>query len=182
MSAFTSFFRAEAEASKPPLASLQQKFANRRTSPRTEELATRKEAHAFHQQVRAERHSESSRIMDDAGESKQFLANRGPRDQRANPRPMKGPAPRAPHPFVNRAPSPPKTQGSGMTAAQLIAAVVEEEARHPTIVQPPPLTPVLDPGPDVSEIVDAAERLDLERAARESEFSDTDFFDSLSAM
>ncbi|KAG1864440.1 hypothetical protein C8R48DRAFT_672521 [Suillus tomentosus] len=91
------------------------------------------------------------------------------------------PSPWAPNPFVTRAPPPPTTQAPAMTAAQLIAAVVEEEARHPTIVQPPPLAPVIDPGPDVSEIVDAAERLDLERAARESEFSDTDFFGSVNS-
>lgn len=64
-------------------------------------------------------------------------------------------------------------------AAQLIAAVIEEEAHYPTIVQPPPLAPVLDPGPDISEIIDVAKRLDLERAARESEFSDTNFFGKL---
>ncbi|KAG1862396.1 hypothetical protein C8R48DRAFT_799831 [Suillus tomentosus] len=187
MSAFTSFFRAEAEASKPPLNLSQRKFTNCRSRPRKEELATRKEAHAFSQQVRAECHSEPSRYhqrarhltLDNRHVPRSSGRNNGHRDQRDDSRPAGGPSPRVPNPFVTRAPPPPTTQAPAMTAAQLIAAVVEEEARHPTIAQPPPLTPAIDPGPDVSEIVDAAERLDLERAARESEFSDTDFFGKL---
>ncbi|KAG1793591.1 uncharacterized protein HD556DRAFT_1308458 [Suillus plorans] len=187
MSAFTSFFRAEAEASKPSQTLRRRTFPDRRAPPRKEELATQKEAHAFRQQVRAERHSESSRYhqrshhltLDNRHVPHSSSRSRGTRDQRAGPHPMGRPAPRAPDPFANQAPPPPKVQAPAMTAAQLIAAVVEDDARNPTVVLPPPLAPVPDPGPDVSEIVDAAERLDLERASRVSEFSDTEFFGKL---
>ncbi|KAG2117890.1 uncharacterized protein F5147DRAFT_768032 [Suillus discolor] len=101
---------------------------------------------------------------------------------RAGHRPSGGSASCTFNPFANHAPPPSQPQAPTMTAAQLIAAVVKEEACNPTIVLPPPSAPVLDPGPDVSEIIDTVKHLDLERAARVSKISNTDFFDTLSAM
>lgn len=109
MSAFTSFFRAEAEASKPSLTLCQQTFTDRWVPPRKEELATRKEAHASNQQVWAEHHSEFSQYhqcshhltLDNRHVPHSSDRSREPRAQRAGSRPIGGSASCTSNPFAN---------------------------------------------------------------------------------
>ncbi|KAG1870540.1 hypothetical protein C8R48DRAFT_670883 [Suillus tomentosus] len=135
LGAFTRFFRAEAQA---------------------KELATRKEAHAFDELLRNER-LRNERLRN-------FVPYRAPRGRNLTlgHRPSSSPAPResARRP---QQPRPSTARRAPATAAQVIAEV----SRNTTAILAPPPTPVIpvpDPGPDVEEIIAAAEQLDLERA------------------
>ncbi|KAJ8580554.1 hypothetical protein M405DRAFT_889215 [Rhizopogon salebrosus TDB-379] len=132
MNAFTRFFHAEAQA---------------------KELATRKEAHVFDQQVRAEREQGRSR-RPDARQSSHHLSL----DNRAHHR---GPPLRA-HPpnAAVRGPAPTRT-AAPPTVAQVIAAA-NSAHQCPTPVTSSPNPTVLDTGRDVLEIVAATEQMDLD--------------------
>ncbi|KAG1792745.1 uncharacterized protein HD556DRAFT_1309043 [Suillus plorans] len=115
MSTFTSFFRAEAKA---------------------KELATRKEAYAFNQQITVK---VTLRLI--------VIVSAVPALELLVDQPLE---------HSNHLPA--------TYLLPLIAAVMEEETRNPTVLPPPPVDPVPDPGRDVAEIVEAAERLDLENS------------------
>ncbi|KIK31646.1 hypothetical protein CY34DRAFT_814556, partial [Suillus luteus UH-Slu-Lm8-n1] len=160
MGAFTRFFKAEAQASE----------SRRMRAPRPpthfvrrhplEELATRKEAHAFAQLVRAEREADALRIR--ARGRHLSLDNRPHRQDH----PFRGPNQR---PHSSGHASTPRHQTRShqhQTAAQLIAQVASNTVANdapPAVMLPTPI----DQGPDVSEIIAAAEQLDLEQAARQ---------------
>ncbi|KAG2116519.1 uncharacterized protein F5147DRAFT_768897 [Suillus discolor] len=128
LSAFTHFFRAKAQA---------------------KELAIRKEAHAFDQQIRAER-------------SCPFTGHR-PHGRNMTVdycRPRREPTRRPP-----RSKTLPSSRAPPATAAQVIADIVNNTDTILTPA-PTPAAPVIDPSPDMEEIIAAAEQLDLKQVGQ----------------
>ncbi|KAG1877051.1 hypothetical protein C8R48DRAFT_669038 [Suillus tomentosus] len=188
MSAFTRFFRAEAEASKPSVTFVRSPHLTSPVPSPPEELATRKEAHAFNQMVRAERKQDYARPRPAPAPNMSLDNRRGPghpRSSRGHTSGNKPPGGSASWPYnayaVKYSPQPPpaRSPSTHMTAAQLIAAVVEEDARKPPTASPSPASVADDTGRDVSEIVAAAERLDLEQEARLHNALDGEFLGKL---
>ncbi|KAG1850553.1 hypothetical protein C8R48DRAFT_778204 [Suillus tomentosus] len=170
LGAFTRFFRAEAQASEHPIAD----FHHARAHPIShypEELATRKESHAFDQELRAERARE---LRCHAHRSRNLTLDH--RTSASGPpshytRPDYHPRERPAH---NQRPRP-------TTAAQVIAEVTTNAA---TILAPTPARVALttDPGPDVEEIIAAAEQLDLEQASRMPDVTTEDIFAAFASL
>jgi hypothetical protein len=134
LNTFTRFFRAEAQA---------------------KELATRKEAHAFDQQVKAECHCERTHLSHHT--TNQSLDNRTHR--RAPPPrvpPSRTSASSHPHRVVSPTPD---------TVAQVIAAAISANPQQ-TPKPAPPAPTTLDEGPDVLNIVAATEQMDIDAEAQ----------------
>ncbi|KAG2742255.1 hypothetical protein P692DRAFT_20850913 [Suillus brevipes Sb2] len=163
MGAFTRFFKAEAQASKhrsrrfttPPKCSRPRFYL--------EELAVRKEAHAFAQLLKAEREAAASRFHTRSRHL--TLDNRS-----SNHHPSAWPVSkrhRIPGSVGTHHSQPAPMAAPSTTAAQLIADVANNAT---AILQSPPTPapPTPDNGPDVDDIIAAAEQMDLEQAARHS--------------
>ncbi|KAG1800819.1 uncharacterized protein HD556DRAFT_1304816 [Suillus plorans] len=168
MSAFTRFFRAEAQASEYPSGPRIPAGAYFARRYPLEELAIRKEAHAFDQLLRAER----------SARTREFSPYRpgGRNIKLDNRHPPQG------HPFRNEQTRRPPRHTSGRaprngptTAAQVIAEVTNNAA---AILAPSPAPAVVipDPGPDVEEIIAAAEQLDLEQSGHLLDITPDDVF------
>ncbi|KAG0692130.1 hypothetical protein DFH29DRAFT_1009311 [Suillus ampliporus] len=144
LNAFTCFFRTEAQA---------------------KELATRKEAHAFDQMLRAERERHYSHPKPSRHVPNLSLDNRG-RHRSSLPRTVPATqwdTPSAPVP----------------SAAQVISAAITSNS----IAPPPPISSVPcsldDQGPDVLEIISAMEQSDLENSSLPQSMTETELFGRL---
>ncbi|KAG1850406.1 hypothetical protein F4604DRAFT_1687101 [Suillus subluteus] len=165
LSAFTHFFCAEAQASKPPQRAPAPPPAYHGRLAFAEELATCKEAHAFDQLVHAEWAQDAAPYcpcgrnltLDHHGHPRgqPFALNQGRRPHQPQPQP-------APHPALP-------------SAAQIIADATNNASMLLTPA-PAPAIPVPDPRPDVSEIIAAAEQLDLEQAVNMPDITHEDVF------
>jgi len=146
LSAFTCCFRAEAQASTMP----RLPPSSRRTKYPAEELAVRKEAHAFSQQVKAEheRRYEPRPAPPSRRAPNLSLDNRDRRRERSThvraPRPRSAPTSVAP-----------------ATARQIIAAASSTAAQIPPVVASAP-APYYD-DTDVLQLIASSERDDLNR-------------------
>ncbi|KAG1844459.1 hypothetical protein F4604DRAFT_1689085 [Suillus subluteus] len=174
MSAFTPFFHAEAEASKTREI-LDKIHCSKAHLPSTlEELATRKEAHAFHKMVQAEQrlsHSCPSSFQN------MSLDNRGqshsPYDGHScNPQPPPSHARGLRHPagspgsFTGVRPSPRSNPDPPRMVAQVIAeANTEALASTPFTTAPSSPGSAIDQGADISDLITEAEHMDLEATA-----------------
>ncbi|KAG1853555.1 hypothetical protein C8R48DRAFT_675823 [Suillus tomentosus] len=161
---FTRFFRAEAQASKRPYRASLDRLTDLHRSP-LEELATRKESHAFDALVRAERAQCAYERYYPRTRNLSLDHRRGPR---ARTPPEEPPcrvrrAQSPPRHRVSRASSAPSSRSALTPAAQLIADVSSNAS---VILAPTPIPtpPAVDPGRDVEDIIAAAEQLDLEQA------------------
>ncbi|KAG1806683.1 uncharacterized protein HD556DRAFT_1436624 [Suillus plorans] len=133
-----------------------------------EELATRKEAHTFDQEIRAERARELRRY----GHRSHNLTL----DHRNS---VSGPSFRSSHPnYYPRERLVHSHWPKPHTTAQVIAEVNSNAA---TILAPAParIVPATDPGPDIEEIIAAAEQLDLKQASRMPDVTTKDIFSRL---
>lgn len=167
LGAFMRFFRAEAQASEH---SHTNTFGvpTHLPSPYPEELATQKEAHAFDQELRAERarelrhygHHSHILTLDHCTPASGTLSRPSCPDYYPRERPARTPRPKP------------------TTMAQVIAKVTSNAA---TILAPAPacIAPATDPGPDVEGIIAAAEQLDLEQASRMPDVTIKDVFSRL---
>ncbi|KAG1787114.1 uncharacterized protein HD556DRAFT_1449037 [Suillus plorans] len=164
LGAFTRFFRAEAQASKRPFGVNLDHLADLRRHP-LEELATRKESHAFDELVRAERAQRAYERYSPRTRNLSLDHRRGPRARSPPEEPPRRVrrAHSPPRHRVSRASSVPSNRSALTPAAQLIADVTSNASiiLAPT---PAPKPPAVDPGRDVEDIIAAAEQLDLEQA------------------
>jgi hypothetical protein len=148
MSAFTRFFRAEAQASKPPGVTYSSGRSNSRYFPPKEELAVRKEAHAFDRMLRAERgHNHSPRPSTTTRGHHRSLDNRN-RHHRDPPRNLTTSKACSATPPV-----------APLTVSQVIEAANLAATRAPSPILLTP-APAVDPGRDVTEIIADAKALD----------------------
>ncbi|KIK38200.1 hypothetical protein CY34DRAFT_405380 [Suillus luteus UH-Slu-Lm8-n1] len=191
MSAFTRFFRAEAEASKLRRHPIARRRSNYPRFPSPEELAIRKEAHAFNEMIKAERkhrhtHHHSNRSPHLS------LDNRGPRrpssDNRGRSSRVPVPAADPPQTRTTQSHSAPPCgltpqfdSGAPRTAAEVIsAACAQSSTSTPFSIAPNSPNHVVDPGSDVATLIAEAEQMDLEAEARRNGFSSTE--DMFAAM
>ncbi|KAG1846137.1 hypothetical protein C8R48DRAFT_677931 [Suillus tomentosus] len=168
MSAFTRFFRAEAQASKYP--SGYRLPAGTYFARRTplEELAIRKEAHAFDQLLRAERSARSREYSPYRPGGRNFkLDNRPPLHDLPSENGQSRRAPRH---------SPRHSPRKGPTTAAQVIAEVKTNAAAILVSPPAPIAITPDPGPDVEEIIAAAEQLDLEQSSNLQDITPDDVF------
>ncbi|KAG1866001.1 hypothetical protein F4604DRAFT_1682991 [Suillus subluteus] len=168
--AFTRFFRAEAQASKPLTFSYQRHWTHFRDPLYPEELATRKEAHAFEQRVRAEHQQEYSLRQREQRARHMTLDNR-PMAHAVLSKPHL-PYPKAKVAHHTPHPTPPtRTQ---------VTATVSAPAPTPAPALTAPSPSVSDPLTNLDEEIDTliheSEKMDLEAEARRLGFTTTELF------
>ncbi|KAG1768670.1 hypothetical protein EDD22DRAFT_843950 [Suillus occidentalis] len=169
--AFTRFFRAEAQASKPNTSVPSQRRTHLRFPLSPEELAIRKEAHAFERQIRAEREREIAANRRPQSSRHLTLDNR----QAEHRRPLPSRKPRS-----SGHPAPPSQPPAAPAAtAQVIAAAVASAPAPPTPVPVPAPATVTNTDAEIDALIAESENVDLETEARAFGFSTSDLFGSV---
>lgn len=169
--AFTRFFRAEAQASKPYVPVPSRRRTHVRFPLTLEELAIRKEAHAFERQIRAEREREIASHRRPPSSRHLTLDNRHAEHRRPST---------SNKPREGRHPAPPaRPSAAPTTTAQVIAAAVASASASPAPAPVPVPSPVTDTDAEIDALIAESETVDLETEARAFGFSTSDLFGSV---